>query len=127
MQLLKSWLNRASVWFTALALATLLFGLLFLPEQSQVSPRSFLLLFPFSLSASAAGLFWKRTSLPAVPKFLLHYIILLASSFLFIILPSGVPLSAPFLIVTAILFTVFWWISRGLVHLLANKSAQKEK
>ncbi len=121
LQSVKKWLSRATVWFTVLALVTLLFGLLFLPEQDHVNAISFLFLFPFSLCASAAGLLWKQKTLAAVWRFLLHYLILLASLFLFVILPAGVNLSVPFWIFMLLLFTVLWWISRGVVHILETK------
>lgn len=126
MKLLKALFTRAAVWFTVLSLATLLFGLLFLPDQEHVSSLSFLLFFPFSLAASGAGLLWTRGKLSAVPRYFLHYLIFLAAFLLFILLPSGSVSSVPFLIVAWLLFTVLWWISRGAVHILIARR-EREK
>ena len=121
MTLVKTWLHRGTVWFTVLSISTLLFGLLFLPEQDHVTALSFLLLFPFSLAASAAGLLFRSKSLRAVWRYLLHYLILLASLLVFVLLPSGALSSSSFVIVLLLLFTVAWWISRGVLHILTTK------
>ena len=118
---LKNWLVRTAVWFTVISVATLLFGLMFLPEEDHVTTLSFLLFFPFSLCASAAGMLWRTKKLRTVLKYLAHYAIFLVATALFIFLPSGINLSVPFVIILVILFTVLWWISRGIVHILRTK------
>lgn len=121
MTFFKSWLHRTTVWFTVLSVATLLFGLLFLPEQDHVTALSFLLFFPFSLAASAAGLLFRAKGLSAVWRYLLHYLIFLSALLIFVLLPSGALASPSFAAVSILLFTISWWISRGVVHILAAK------
>lgn len=121
MKPLKELFTRTSAWFTAISLATLIFGLLFLPEKDHVTALSFLLLFPFSICAAGAGLIWKNKKIPTVWRFLLHYVILLAALILFILLPAEATFSAPTWILLLLLFTILWWISRGLVHILKTK------
>ena len=118
LQSLKNWLLRASVWFTVVSLTVLLFGALFLPDQEQVSVYAFLFFFPFSLCMSAAGMLQKVRSIPTGWRLLLHYVITLASAILFLLLPAGSNASVPFWIFFVLLFTVLWWISRGVVHIL---------
>ena len=126
MKLLKTLLTRAAVWFTVISLITLIFGLLFLPDEDHVTALSFLMFFPFGVCAAAAGMIFGDSRIPTVWRYLSHYAIFLVSLILFVILPAGVSLSAPFWVVTAILFTVLWWISRGLVHILkARLSGEK--
>lgn len=126
MKLLKTLLTRAAVWFTVVSLITLIFGLLFLPEEDHVTAFSFLMFFPLSVCAAAAGMIFGDGRIPAVWRYLSHYVIFLVSLVLFVILPANVSLTAPFWIVTALLFTVLWWLSRGLVHILkARLSGEK--
>jgi hypothetical protein len=95
-----------------------------LPEEDHVTALSFLLFLPFSLCAALAGMLWE-SGMRAVWKYLSHYAIFLAAFLLFILLPSGASLSVPFVIITLLLFSVLWWASRGVVHILSRVTKGK--
>ncbi len=128
LQILKKWLRDACVWFTVLSLSMLLIGILFLSDMDYISTLSYLLFLPFGLCMSAAGLLLSVQRLSTFLRWLFHYIITILSLVLFLVLPSGTTFSFPMAFFFFLLFSMIYWISVCVIHILrTNKKSGEQK
>ena len=116
----KIWMRGGCVWFTAIALFMLIFGLMFSTNANTVSTVSFLLFFPCGLCISAAGLLYKYQKLGMGLRRLLHYLITMASFIVFIWIPSGASVTVPFLLLLLLLVSAIYWLIALALHILRS-------
>ena len=122
--ILKSLLRGSCVWFTAISLAMLIFGMLFSKNADYVATLSFLLFFPCGLSLSAAGLIYKNEKIGKGLRRLLHYLITILAFVLFIWLPSDASVTFPFVLLLFFLLTALYWLVYLVLHILRAASAR---
>lgn len=117
------WLRDACVWFSAVSLALILLNLILFSDgtASAIDSVRFLLLFPFSLCASAAGLISQSGKIPRWARVLLHYLIVVVAAMCFLWLPSVSGVRGVTVLIMLVLFTIIYWILFGLVHLIRKR------
>ena len=117
---IKQWLVGGCVWYAIISLIFLIIDLIISSNNAThvVSATSFLLMFPFGLSMSGAGMLYK-TKLPRWSRILLHYVISVVSFLLFMLLPAGSISSGVYVLLMLVLLTVIYWILFALVHIFS--------
>ena len=121
---IKKWLGGGCVYFTVTALLILFFNFAALgtvKDAGNISMYSFLLMFPFGLCLSAAGMLLGAKGLSSWIRFLSHYLITVLAVFLFLILPSGASANSSFYLVMFALLSALYWILFGFVALIRNR------
>lgn len=115
---IKQWLVGGCVWYAIISLIFLMIDLIISSKNTThvVSATSFLLMFPFGLSMSGAGMLYK-SKLPRWSRILLHYIISIVSFLLFMLLPAGSTSSGVYVLLMLVLLTVIYWILFAIVHI----------
>lgn len=115
---IKQWLVGGCVWYAIISLIFLIIDLIISSKNAThvVSATSFLMMFPFGLSMSGAGMLYK-TKLPRWSRILLHYVISVVSFLLFMLLPAGSASSGVYVLLMLVLLTVIYWILFALVHI----------
>ena len=117
---IKQWLVGGCVWYAIISLIFLIIDLIISSNNAThvVSATSFLLMFPFGLSMSGAGMLYS-SKLPRWSRILLHYVISVVSFLLFMLLPAGSISSGVYVLLMLVLLTVIYWILFALVHIFA--------
>ena len=115
---IKQWLVGGCVWYAIISLIFLIIDLIISSNNAThvVSATSFLLMFPFGLSMSGAGMLYS-SKLPRWSRILLHYVISVVSFLLFMLLPAGSISSGVYVLLMLVLLTVIYWILFALVHI----------
>ncbi len=117
---IKQWFVGGCVWYAVISLIFLAIDLILSNTNAihVISSTSFLLIFPFGLCMSGAGMLYK-SKLPRWTRILLHYIISIVSFLLFMLLPAGSLSSAVYVLLMLVLLTVIYWILFALVHIFS--------
>lgn len=117
---IKQWLVGGCVWYAIISLIFLIIDLIISSNNAThvVSATSFLLMFPFGLSMSGAGMLYS-SKLPRWSRILLHYVISVVSFLLFMLLPAGSISSGVYVLLMLVLLTVIYWILFALVHIFS--------
>ena len=119
---IKQWLVGGCVWYAIVSLIFLIIDIALSNTDAMhvISSTSFLLIFPFGLSMSGAGMLY-RSKLPRWSRILLHYIISVVSFLLFMLLPAGSVSSGVYVLLMLVLLTVIYWILVALVHIFSAR------
>jgi hypothetical protein len=119
---IKQWLVGGCVWYAVISLIFLIIDIALSNTKAThvISSTSFLLIFPFGLSMSGAGMLY-RSKLPRWSRILSHYIISIVSFLLFMLLPAGSTSSGVYVLLMLVLLTVIYWILFALVHIFAKR------
>lgn len=119
---IKQWLVGGCVWYAIISLVFLMIDLIISERNAAhvVSATSFLLIFPFGLSLSGAGMLY-RSKLPRWSRILSHYLISVIAFLLFMLLPAGSVSSGVFVLLMLVLLSVIYWILFALVHIFAAR------
>ncbi len=119
---IKQWLVSGCVWYAIISLIFLIIDIALSNTKAThvISSTSFLLIFPFGLSMSAAGMIYK-CKLPRWSRILSHYLISVVSFLLFMLLPAGSASSGVYVLLMLVLLTVIYWILFALVHIFAKR------
>lgn len=109
--ILKKLLTGACFWYTAASVIILTAAMLITGDTSgSVAAVSHLLLFPFGLALSGAGMVFRCSGLPRWARLLLHFFITLAAFFCFLWLPSGVNINATSVFTALLLLSLAYWL-----------------
>jgi hypothetical protein len=119
---IKQWLVSGCVWYAVISLIFLIIDIALSNTKAThvISSTSFLLIFPFGLSMSGAGMLY-RSKLPRWSRILSHYVISVVSFLLFMLLPAGSTSSGVYVLLMLVLLTVIYWILFALVHIFAKR------
>ena len=119
---IKQWFTGGCVWYAIISLIFLIIDLVISQKDAThvISSTSFLLIFPFGLAMSGAGMLYK-SKLPRWSRILSHYIISIVSFLLFMLLPAGSTSSGVYVLLMLVLLTVIYWILFALVHIFAAR------
>ena len=115
---IKQWFTGGCVWYAIISLIFLIIDLVISQKDAThvISSTSFLLIFPFGLAMSGAGMLYK-SKLPRWSRILSHYVISIVSFLLFMLLPAGSLSSGVYVLLMLVLLTVIYWILFALVHI----------
>lgn len=119
---IKQWFTGGCVWYAIISLLFLIIDLALSQKDAThvISSTSFLLIFPFGLAMSGAGMLYK-SKLPRWSRILSHYLISIVSFLLFMLLPAGSTSSGVYVLLMLVLLTVIYWILFALVHIFAAR------
>ena len=119
---IKQWFVGGCVWYAIVSLIFLIIDIALSNTDAThvISSTSFLLIFPFGLSMSGAGMLY-RSKLPRWSRILSHYVISVVSFLLFMLLPAGSASSGVYVLLMLVLLTVIYWILFALVHIFAAR------
>ena len=119
---IKQWFTGGCVWYAIISLIFLIIDLIISQKDAThvISSTSFLLIFPFGLAMSGAGMLYK-SKLPRWSRILSHYIISIVSFLLFMLLPAGSLSSGVYVLLMLVLLTVVYWILFALVHIFSMR------
>ena len=119
---IKQWFTGGCVWYAIISLVFLIIDLIISQKDAThvISSTSFLLIFPFGLAMSGAGMLYK-SKLPRWSRILSHYVISIVSFLLFMLLPAGSTSSGVYVLLMLVLLTVIYWILFALVHIFAAR------
>ena len=119
---IKQWFTGGCVWYAIISLLFLIIDLALSQKDAThvISSTSFLLIFPFGLAMSGAGMLYK-SKLPRWSRILSHYVISIVSFLLFMLLPAGSTSSGVYVLLMLVLLTVIYWILFALVHIFAAR------
>ena len=119
---IKQWLVGGCVWYAVISLIFLIIDIALSNTKAThvISSTSFLLIFPFGLSMSGAGMLY-RSKLPRWSRILSHYLISVVSFLLFMLLPAGSASSGVYVLLMLVLLTVIYWILFALVHIFSKR------
>ena len=119
---IKQWFVGGCVWYAIVSLIFLIIDIALSNTDAThvISSTSFLLIFPFGLSMSGAGMLY-RSKLPRWSRILSHYVISVVSFLLFMLLPAGSASSGVYVLLMLVLLTVIYWILFALVHIFAKR------
>jgi len=118
---IKQWFVGGCVWYAIVSIIFLIIDLALSKDATHViSSTSFLLIFPFGLAMSFAGMLYKG-KLPRWSRILLHYFISVVSFLLFMLLPAGSASTGVYVLLMLVLLTVIYWILFALVHIFAAR------
>ena len=118
---IKQWFTGGCVWYAIVSVIFLIIDLALSKDATHViSSTSFLLIFPFGLAMSWAGMIYK-SKLPRWSRILLHYVISVVSFLLFMLLPAGSLSSGVYVLLMLVLLTVIYWILFALVHIFTAR------
>ena len=119
---MKRWFVSGCVWYAVISLMFLIIDVVLSASDAThvISSTSFLLIFPFGLSMSGAGMLF-RSKLPRWSRILLHYGISILSFLLFMLLPAGSASSGVYVLLMLVLLTVIYWILFAIVHIFAER------
>ena len=119
---IKQWLVSGCVWYAVISLIFLIIDIALSNTKAThvISSTSFLLIFPFGLSMSGAGMIY-RGKLPRWSRILSHYLISVVSFLLFMLLPAGSASSGVYVLLMLVLLTVIYWILFALVHIFSKR------
>lgn len=118
---IKQWFVGGCVWYAIISLIFLIIDLAFSKNATHViSSTSFLLMFPFGLSMSVAGMLYS-SKLPRWSRILSHYLISVIAFLLFMLLPAGSVSSGVYVLLMLVLLTVIYWILFALVHIFSAR------
>lgn len=116
---IKQWLVGGCVWYALISLPFLIARVALFNKNTTNSFGGipFLLMFPFGLSMSVAGMIYKG-NLPRWSRILLHYIISVVAFLLFILLPASKrDQQSVTVLLWLVLLTIIYWILFALVHI----------
>ncbi|MBE6566210.1 MAG: hypothetical protein E7659_03780 [Ruminococcaceae bacterium] len=119
---IKQWFTGGCVWYAIISLIFLIIDLIISQKDAThvISSTSFLLIFPFGLAMSGAGMLYK-SKLPRWSRILSHYVISIVSFLLFMLLPAGSTSSGVYVLLMLVLLSVIYWILFALVHIFAAR------
>ena len=119
---IKQWFTGGCVWYAIISLIFLIIDLVISQKDAThvISSTSFLLIFPFGLAMSGAGMLYK-SKLPRWSRILSHYLISIVSFLLFMLLPAGSTSSGVYVLLMLVLLSVIYWILFALVHIFAAR------
>ena len=119
---IKQWFTGGCVWYAIISLIFLIIDVALSNTKAThvISSTSFLLIFPFGLAMSGAGMLYK-SKLPRWSRILSHYIISIVSFLLFMLLPAGSTSSGVYVLLMLVLLSVIYWIFFALVHIFAAR------
>ena len=122
-QLFARWLRGGCVYFTVIALLTILLNATIDEGSftSYVQIKSFLLLFPCGLGISLAGMLRKSNLIPSTWGSFLHYLITMLSLYLFLWLPANPVGTFTTVLILFAAFSAIYWLIRLAVHLLGAR------
>jgi len=120
---LKRWLGGGCIYFTLISLFIILLNLAMAGDDSlgRINTPAFLLFFPFGLALSAAEMLLRNKKIARWIAYLSHYVISVASVYIFLWLPSGTVASPSTPLLIMVLFSVLYWMVFGLVLLIRNR------
>ena len=115
---IKQWFTGGCVWYAIISLIFLIIDVALSNTKAThvISSTSFLLIFPFGLAMSGAGMLY-RSKLPRWSRILSHYVISIVSFLLFMLLPAGSTSSGVYVLLMLVLLTVIYWILFAIVHI----------
>ncbi len=121
-KLFRKWIRGGCVWYAVASLAILLVGYLTDTPFTGSGALSFLLIFPFGLSVSAAGLLYRQNSIARWIRILSHYSITAVAFLVFLLLPNmqGEVTGARILIMLLVV-SVLYWVLFLLVHIFRRR------
>ncbi len=130
-KLFRKWIRGGCVWYAVVSLAILLVGVLTDTPFTGNGALSFLLIFPFGLSVSAAGLLYRHKPIARWIRILSHYSITVVAFLVFLLLPNmqGDVTGARVLIMLFAISVVYWFLYL-LVHIFRkrlNKLLEEEE
>ena len=119
---MKRWFVGGCVWYAVVSLVFLIIDVVLSASDAThvISSTSFLLIFPFGLSMSGAGMLF-RSKLPRWSRILLHYGISILAFLLFMLLPAGSASSGVYVLLMLVLLTVIYWSLFAIVHIFAER------
>ncbi len=118
---IKQWFTGGCVWYAIVSVIFLIIDLALSKDATHViSSTSFLLIFPFGLAMSWAGMIYQG-KLPRWSRILLHYVISVLSFLLFMLLPAGSASTGVYVLLMLVLLTVIYWILFAVVHIFAAR------
>ncbi len=117
---IKQWFVGGCVWYAAISVLLILIDLVTSNAAHAIESLSFLLLLPFGLSMSAAGMIYK-SKLARWARILSHYVITVTAFLLFLLLPAGSLSSGVYVLLMLVLLTVIYWILFALVHIFSAR------
>ena len=123
--ILKQFFVGACVYYTLASVVLLLLNIILDGGnlERMIGLTNFLLLFPFGLALSGAGMIYRHTSMPRWSRLLLHYLITLLAFLFFLWLPSRAA-TTPTAIMTALfLLSLLYW-AIYLIAVLSRKRFQ---
>ena len=123
-QLLGLWLRGGLLWYAVISLLWLAAGSATGVGDKHLVARSFLMLFPFGLCMSTAGMLFSTQKIPRWLRVLGHYVITIVAFILFILLPNqndAAPFRGSFILILIVLLTAIYWLLFLLVHIFKTK------
>ena len=118
---IKQWFTGGCVWYAIVSVIFLIIDLALSKDATHViSSTSFLLIFPFGLAMSWAGMIYQG-KLPRWSRILFHYVISVVSFLLFMLLPAGSASTGVYVLLMLVLLTVIYWILFAIVHIFAAR------
>ncbi|MBQ9774009.1 MAG: hypothetical protein IJW30_05035 [Clostridia bacterium] len=124
LKLLKKWLRSACVWYAVVSLLMLCIGVAVGSGSSVLSTKSYLMMFPFGLCMSAAGMLYRSAKIDRWLRILAHYAISIVAFLLFLLLPNenpAVPFKASFVLIMIVLLSVVYWLLFLFVHIFRKR------
>ena len=119
---IKNLLTGACVYYAIASLALILLRLILIGSTNGViSIVSFLCLFPFGLAISGAQMIYRRSSLPAWSRLLLHFLIIFLAFFLFLWLPAQTKASPVNTLIVLFGLALVYWIVFLIVHVTVKR------
>ncbi len=125
--LLKSWFCGGLLWYAVISLLWLVAGSATGVGDKFLNVRAFLMMFPFGLCMSAAGILFSSPKIRRWLRMLGHYVITIVSFMLFILLPNqnaAAPFKASFVMILIVLLTLIYWFLFLCVHIFKTKIKQ---
>ena len=119
-QIFKTWLRRACVYFTVIALLLIFSNLLMSKGGTTISTMQFLRILPVGLCMSAAGMLYQWEKMPRWAGILSHYLLTVLSVFLCLYLPVSSSQAASKLLML-VLLSVIYWVIIGLILLITSR------
>lgn len=123
-QLLTLWFRNGLLWYAVISLLWLVAGSATGVGDKYLAARSFLMMLPFGLCMSAAGMLFSSKKLQRWLRLLGHYVITIVAFILFILLPNqndAAPFKGSFVLVLIVLLTAIYWLLFLLVHIFKTK------
>ncbi len=114
-------LFRTCVWYTVVSVLFLLAGIVSGVGNFTPGAVSFLLMLPMSLCISAAGLLLKYEKLNGALRRLIHFVTVILSVFLFLILPNNTTMQPATVLIVICGMSALYWLLFGMVHLFGKR------
>ncbi|MBQ9784361.1 MAG: hypothetical protein IJW29_02565 [Clostridia bacterium] len=123
-ELLAIWFRTGLLWYAVISLLWMVAGSLTGVGDKYLNVKAFLMLFPFGLCMSAAGMLFASAKIQRWLRILGHYVITIVAFILFVLLPNqnaAAPFKGSFILILIVLLTVIYWILFLFVHIFKTK------